>query len=122
MSDYEYNSGVIRKVDLAGKTLEEFAATFYFGKTLPDYAETWTEVFLDDNYETHVLLYNELYEFVRRQSSSQVEHVNVTRVGEDTFRYSTLYYNGGACLADMLEIGIDELEDDDWYRSREENK
>ena len=120
MSEYEYNSGVIRKVDLSGKTLEEFAATFYSGKTLPDYAETWTEVFLEDNYKTHVLLHNELYEFIRRQSSSRVEHVNITRVGEYTFRYSTLYHNGGACLADMLETGIDELEDDDWYRSREE--
>jgi hypothetical protein len=113
MSYTETHIGKLRKVDLIGKTPEQWAENECknFGVTeLQSYNKTWWEQFLDknNNYEKYFIFKDEVWEAFEHQEIE--EDINQFTLQPDgTIHFVTQFYNGGTCLSEMVEEGIERV-------------
>lgn len=120
MSDYERIKGKIRKIDLQGLSVEEYAKRIVEEKGLasevgqgPYFYETNIE-FLKwgDDWEEgqYVTIDDELYLIYDTcDLDPSSDYINVTPIGNDTYEFDTSFYNGGTYLTEMIEDGIKRL-------------
>ena len=119
MSDYETIKGKIRKIDLQGLSVEEYAERIVKEKGLaskvgqgPYFYETNLE-FLKwyDDWEEgqYIAIDNELYLIYDKSEFDSSYHVQLTPIADDTYEFHTSFYNGGTCLTEMLEDEIRRL-------------
>ena len=119
MSDYETIKGKIRKIDLQGLSVEEYAKRIVEEKGLasevgqgPYFYETNLEFlkWYDDWTEgQYITIDDELYLIYDRSDFDSSCHVHLTPIADDTYEFHTSFYNGGTCLTEMLEDGIRRL-------------
>lgn len=119
MSDYETIKGKIRKIDLQGLSVEEYAERIVNEKGLasevgqgPYFYETNLE-FLKwyDDWEEgqYVTIDDELYLIYDKSEFDSSCYVQLTPIGDDTYEFHTSFYNGGTYLTEMIEDGIKRL-------------
>lgn len=119
MSDYETIKGKIRKIDLQGLSVEEYAKRIVKEKGLesevgqgPYFYETNLE-FLKwyDDWEEgqYIAIDDELYLIYDKSDFDPTCHIQLTPIADDTYEFLTSFYNGGTCLTEMLEDEIKRL-------------
>lgn len=112
MSCNESHFGKLRKVDLQGKSKEEWAKEkyehFFPNKPLPHfYTNDYVEALID-NVPTFVCLNNEFYELFDYKSCDEY-HNDMSVNPDGTLSFSCLFHNGATCLNEMLEESLKNL-------------
>ena len=115
MSETVRECGKFIKVDtLSTETLEDTCMRICMIKGLKSleeytYYDTYEELLLGELYENYFEYNNELYEIVQLKKVDPYEdYINIEKNG-NIYSFDTLYYNGGACLSEILEEGLDKL-------------
>ena len=113
MSHQETHIGVLRKIDLKGKTIEQWIKEYALenGDThLPHHYDDWIQYINDKLYKTHIITKTDVWERKSICESSDYPYFCKIIPQEDgTYIYATSFYNGGTCLSEMLEEGLNEL-------------
>ena len=119
MSDYETIKGKIRKIDLQGLSVEEYAKRIVEEKGLasevgqgPYFYETYLEFlkWYDDWTEgQYIAIDDELYLIYDKSEFDSSYHVHLTPIADDTYEFHTSFYNGGTCLSEIIEDEIRRL-------------
>jgi hypothetical protein len=110
MSNTETHIGKLRRVDLSGQTLEQWAETECkkLGVTkLSSYNKTWIEQFIDksNNYEKYFVVKKELWEtFDHKEIEDDIDEFTLQPDG--TIHFVAQFYNGGTCLSEIVGEGI----------------
>lgn len=126
MSDYEYHKGKLKKVDLSeygddrekyfearcryefsSLTEEELQATYKdFNES--KYRGGWEDYWRAESDIRDVInVGTDIYEIADIELENDTQCI-VTKVGENEYEYYTSFYNGGTCLEEMLEDGMEE--------------
>ena len=108
MSEQETIKGKIKKVDLQGKTLEEWAkeyvCTNYTVLAIPSVYNSWLEILLNVFHERFYLYNNEtLFEFIEKTEIDDSYFCFIEDNKDGTYSFYTSYYNGGTCLQECLD-------------------
>lgn len=113
MSDYETHYGKLRKVDLQGKTIEEFfeQKCKEEGIEKSKFFETFEEAyqFETDNYYKYTRVGDDIWELFDHIESDDLDHANLINNNDGTYTLSTTFYNGGVCLSDIIEEELSKL-------------
>lgn len=103
MSHQETHIGVLRKIDLKGKTVEQWMQDYPHenGYTdVPDGYYDWEEYM----YTNYVITHKNVWIRGTTYATDDDPHFCMLIPKEDgTYIYATSFYNGGACLNEMLE-------------------
>lgn len=117
MSDYETIKGKIRKIDLQGMSVEEYAKRIieekglaskvaqgpYFYETNLDFLK-WYDDWEEGQYTT---IGDDLYLIYDTCDLDSFDnYINMTSIADDTYEFYTSFYNGGTCLTEILEDEI----------------
>lgn len=108
MSYTESHVGKIKKVDLEGLTIEEWAkevATAY-GMEFKEYYDSYKELVLDELYSRYIIVEEEVYEIIEDREFTEEDISELTPEGDGVFSFVMQFYNGGTCLTEMLEDAI----------------
>lgn len=108
MSCTESHVGKIKKVDLEGLTIEEWAkevATAY-GMEFKEYYDSYKELVLDELYFRYIVVEEEIYEIIEDHEFTEEDISELTPEGDGVFSFVMQFYNGGTCLTEMLEDAI----------------
>lgn len=113
MSDYETHCGKLRKVDLQGKSKEEFFEELCKkdGLEMKSYAENWEDNYRysennDYKYVTNGEVVWEIYDHVE---NNDLDHFTLVSNNDETYTFSTTFYNGGTCLEELIEEEVSKL-------------
>lgn len=107
MSDYEHIKGRIKRIPQdIDETMEQ-----YFERVTgctdynKNYYDNLTDLIWDNNLdEKFIVLNRELYQFLDYKNiTDYFDFCDITPITEDEFSFSTCFYNGGACLSEVLE-------------------
>lgn len=120
MSDYETIKGKIRKIDLQGMSVEEYAERIVKERGLdskvargPYYFETYLEFLKSyDDWEEgqYTTIGDDLYLIYDTWDLDSFDnHIIMTSIADDTYEFYTSFYNGGTCLTEILEDEIERL-------------
>lgn len=107
MSEQETVKGKLRKIDLQGKTLEEWAKDYIFANyavfAMPSVYETWLEMLLSVFYKKFYIFNNILFEFIELEDIDDSYFCFVEDNKDGTYSFYASYYNGGTCLQECLD-------------------
>lgn len=108
MSEQESIKGKLRKVDLQGKTLNEWAKDYisenYAVFAAPSVYNSWLEMLLSVFYKQFYLFNNEvLFEFVEKEEIDPNYFCFIEDNNDGTYSFYANYYNGGTCLEECLD-------------------
>ena len=110
MSEMERHIGKIRKVDLGNYTIEEWCEKKCksIGIGLDECYKSYKEALLTDPYPSIVIeVDSTLWEIIEDNEEENTEDISILTPNNDgTYSYIMQFYNGGACLSEMLEDGI----------------
>lgn len=113
MSEMEHHVGKLKKVDLQGQTVEEFAEKLFIERGTaerPSYNSTWLEYLLEEYYEEYFIHGEDLYQAIEHKEQDEYDDINEYQLNEDgTISFVTKFYNGGASLSEMIGKGLSEL-------------
>lgn len=110
MSDYEAHIGKIRKIQpLENESFEDQCKRLYYEKG--GKSEDYYEGLLFDEYYNDVFHINGvLYEIFEREEKDPYEYYcHMTDLGDGTYSFNTMFYNGGTCLSEMIEEALEKL-------------
>lgn len=106
MSEYEHIEGVIEKIP----RLDEENIDDYFERATgckcenKDWYDSLSDMIWDNNLNRRFIVLNdEIYQFLRYQEIDNFDYCEITQLKEDRYQFSTCFYNGGACLSEVLE-------------------
>lgn len=108
MSYTETHVGKLRKIE-TGPNIEHWCHTQCLAEghsELASYYENWTEQFRDRFYDKFLVTKNAVYE-IFEMDDGDVYHMQKNPDG--TYTFVMQFYNGGTCLAECLEEGIEKL-------------
>ena len=108
MSEQQAKRGKFKKVDLQGKTIEEWCEQqcVNLGKTNKWEDETWKEFFFDMYWDKFFTVKEELYEIIKVEDLDSCYYVQVDKQDDDTYSFYATYYDGGTDLRECLEDGL----------------
>lgn len=112
MSKVETHIGKLKRVDLLGKTQEEYATEQMVDKgERPSYHKTnlnWFLEYMDDEEdEQYYAGVHSLWKTVEHKELDADDDINDLKENQDgTISFTTRFYNGGGCLSEMLETGL----------------
>ena len=113
MSDTEYHYGKLRKVDLQGKTKEEFfkeqcrLEDIELEEYYDNYEEAWRSE--TDNHDKYFIGGDDVYETFDHIEGNSSEDIDVMIPHEDgSFTFVMSFYNGGTCLSECLQRSLEE--------------
>lgn len=113
MSDYETHYGKLRKVDLQGKTIEEFfeQKCKEEGIERDEQEDNWEDNYQSetDNYYKYTRIGNDVWELFDHFKSENLDHANLINNNDGTYTLSTTFYNGGTCLSEIIEEELSKL-------------
>lgn len=111
MSRQQTFKGSFVKVDLGDNTLEEQCQLICNGYSIFEYSyyDSWTEYLKDEFYNEYFIVNNKLYKYLKKEEiDSNDSYVNIEKEGE-IYSFTTSFHNGGTCLEEMLEEGLNKL-------------
>lgn len=108
MSCTETHIGKVRKIDLQGKSIEDWAQNIAeeLGYELGDFYDSYKELVFDELYFRYVFVGDEVYEIIEDKEISEEDIEILTPEGNNTYSFTMQFYNGGTCLNEMLENAI----------------
>ena len=108
MSYTETHIGKVKKIDLQGKSIEDWAQAVAeeLGCELEDFYDFYKELVFDELYFKYVFVDDEIYEIVEDTEISEEDVEILIPEGNDTYSFTMQFYNGGTCLNEMLENAI----------------
>lgn len=115
MSYTEIHIGKLRKVDLAGQTIEQWAeneCNKLGVTTRSSYISTWWLQFIDEgnNYKKYFMVRGEIWEAFDHIEFDEDQDIDQFIPQPDgTIHFVTKFYNGGTCLSEMVEEGVDRV-------------
>lgn len=112
MSDYESHIGKLRKVDLKGKTKEQFfklkcEEAGYNEMKESDWQET--ALYYYDMIEKYILIKDDIWEVFDHVQPDSFDGFHITDNKDGTYSFTTTFYNGGTCLSEILEEEVAKL-------------
>lgn len=128
MSDYEYHKGTLKKVNLSeydndrekyfearcryefsGLTEDELQATYKdFNESKYKRRGGWEDYWrAESDIRDVITVGDDIYEVADIELDNDTQCI-ITEVGENEYQYYTSFYNGGTCLEEMLEDGLEE--------------
>lgn len=111
MSNTEFHFGKIRKVNLEGKTKEEFFQEKCQELGINELkAKTWYETLgWTDEYENYYLSREDIWEVFEHKEMDDQGYFKMLDNKDGTYTFMTSFYNGGTCLGEILEEEIQNL-------------
>lgn len=112
MSCNELHVGRLKKVDLHGKSIEEWAkekleTDFPKGSIkIHQSGHLFQLLSLKSNY---IHLNDEVYELIEHYKSDETYFNEMVKEPDGTFRFFCSFYNGGTYLGEMLEESLEKL-------------
>lgn len=106
MSDTHTIVGKIKKVDLQGKSIEEFAKEHmsFINDKLPSYHKSYTEYLIEYyDYKKYFIVKDKLYEITEYKDFDYEDFCVINENIDETYSFVTSFYDGGTCLIEMLE-------------------
>lgn len=109
MSDMEFHSGKIRKIDnpdnLDIEALCELKAKEHGWEK--SYHDCYVELINDEGYKKYVVAGDNLYEITDHKRGDGYDDINLLFPnGDGSLNFVTQFYNGGTCLSEMLERSL----------------
>lgn len=113
MSQNEFHSGKLKKLDLEGKTLEEWCEAKCKEKEIEkrSWHDSWEEAMRDEGSEVYIIVDDEVYEVIDHYEADDDDpyFIRMTPQEDGTIAFVTQFYNGGTCFSECMEDGIKEL-------------
>lgn len=108
MSYTESHVGKIKKVDLEGLSVEDWAKEVAnsYGMELTKYYDSYTELVLDELHFRYILVEEEVYEIIEDREFTEEDISELTPEGDGVFSFVMQFYNGGTCLTEMLTDAV----------------
>ena len=88
---------------------DEYLELLNQGKTKKWADETWEEFFFDIYWDKYFIVNDELYQILEVEDIDSCYYVQVDKQDDDTYSFYATYYDGGTCLTECLEEGIENL-------------
>lgn len=113
MSGTETHVGKLRKLH-SNLPLEEWCKELILLKEgnlpkLPKYYNDYVEFFRDEYYKEYSVINNIIYEIFEHEEVDPDGYFKIKKIDEDTFSFMGSFYNGGTCLEEVLEGGLEKL-------------
>lgn len=112
MSEMETHVGKLRKIDRQGKSMEDWCMEKCMDEGItelhPSYT-SWEELFIDDSYETYFIVDGEIWELFDHKDLNDYDIYEMTPNPDGTVSFTMRFYNGGTCLSECIEEGLQEL-------------
>ena len=103
MSFTETIKGAFQKVDLQGKSMQDYAKEILIARgKQPEPKEDYVEYLLDEYYDEYFICDNCLYKIIEQESLDSECYCKISSNDNKTFSFITSFYNGGTCLNEML--------------------
>lgn len=111
MSEQQTQRGKFKKIDLQGKTIEKWCEEQCInqGKTNKWEDGTWKEFFFDMYYDEYFIVNDVIYQILEIEDIDNNYYVKVDKQDDDTYSFYATYYDGGTCLTECLEEGIEKI-------------
>ena len=113
MSHTETHIGKLRKVDLKGLTIEQWAKAKCREKAITDleHYDTWKEALLDSGkFYTYFFVNDDVYEKFEHIEIEEGDDIDVLTPNNDgTYSFVMQFYNGGTYLGEMIEDALKKL-------------
>ena len=107
MSDVQTHIGKVKKLNLNGKTVEEFCKE-YCEKENISYNDYFFEYFKEHLFEKYIVTENSIFEIIKDER--QKDYCNISYISEkndnDEYEFVMQFYDGGTCLSEMLEHAL----------------
>jgi hypothetical protein len=109
MSEMETHIGKMRRIECTSQEEKATELMASEGKERPSYCATNLEWLLSE-YDEYVSTPTELWKVIEDNELDGDDDINNLTENEDgTISFVTRFYNGGACLTEMLEDGLKKL-------------
>lgn len=113
MSEQKTITGKLKKVDLQGKTVEEWAKEYckvhYNIEELDEYTESWIHQLMGET-DKFIHAKGHIFEIVEFEDISDEDYCVISRQPTDgTYTFCTSFYNGCTHLCEMLEETLDDI-------------
>ena len=106
MSDRQTLKGKIKKVDLQGKSIEEWAKDWCNNKgvlELHSWSKNWVEELLDyAGYDIYFVFKDQLFEIIDKEDLEYEDFCEMEWTGDDQYSFVASFYDGGTCLVEMI--------------------
>jgi len=115
MSRIETHFGKLRKVTFnEGCTIENWCKQKCQEKginEIPSYHANWVEQFKDAYDEKYFIINDEIWEAFEHVENDEFSDINIMNLNEDgTITFVQQFYNGGTCLTEIIEQGIEKIQ------------
>lgn len=115
MSQMEYHSGKLRKIDRLlplNEFCEELCKKAYI-KERKSYNKNWVEQVQDSFNDKYFIHDGEIYEFLEHiKANDEWEEIKITKGKGDELIFFGAFYNGGCCLEECLTEAFEKFEDE----------
>lgn len=107
MSNTETHIGKLRRVELNGLELETWAEQKCKELKLKNKGySSWAECLFDETYEKYFKINGEVWEAFDHRQFEEDDIDEFELQPDGTIVFMTQFYNGGTCLAEVVEEGI----------------
>lgn len=104
MSDMEFHKGKLIPVKtLQGETLESVCRRMYLKENITTLYDDMIEGLLSETWNKYVILENKLFKIEDVEYDINDGIYEHTLNSDGSINYMMYFYNGGACLSEMLE-------------------
>lgn len=109
MSETVHYKGTLTKVErFENETLEEHCKRLLEINELPEYYETYEEVFNDRLYKRYIIYDNNIYSVYKKEIGSEnMFNANINQNGE--IEFEVMYYNGGCGFTDAINYAMENI-------------
>lgn len=112
MSQTEIHIGKLRRIEL-----NESLESFYKRKLgelniteLRSYHNNWEDAFKDEFNEKYFIINNTVFEIFNHIEMDESDDIYDIKKNEDgTYSFIMKFYNGGTCLSECIEEGLEEI-------------
>jgi len=112
MSQQEYHTGKLRHISSDSVKIEELSEKLCKEngiEEIPSYYNNWTETLGNELNNEYLILKRRLYKLEEHIEMDDAEEIQMWKNEDDTISFSANFYNGGGCLSEVLEDGLDIL-------------
>lgn len=112
MSETESHVGKLKRVDLQGKTIEQWCEELCSENFLikDTYEDTYKEVVVDRLHEQYFFTATNVYRIIEHADIEDDEIYIMNKIDDDTYSFTMRFYNGGTCLSECIEDELEKLE------------
>lgn len=110
MSEVVHYKGTLTKIDkFTNESLEEQCKRLLNTHELPDYYDTYREMFEDTFYNQYVICNDEIYSVYRKDVYSD-DMFNAKIISNNEIEFEVMYYNGGCGFTEAIEIALKNIQ------------